>query len=229
MDNTLTMKSISPYLPKCTALVIGLAVLSAGFSGNSLATGFKCWTNKEGVRECGTSVPPEYAQQGHDIISDQGYKIGEGERAKTQAELLEEERQKKLAEEEARRKAEQDRQEAMQRNRDRVLLSTFSSEKEIVASRDEKISAIESNIKLTETRVEKLKDNLKKLRTNAAHEERGGKPVSKKLSKSIAAVERQVVKNEKYIADRRAEQQNIRDEHQGMIERFRKLKSEEKK
>ena len=28
--------------------------------------GIKCWTNNDGVRECGNAVPPEYAQQGHE-------------------------------------------------------------------------------------------------------------------------------------------------------------------
>ena len=29
----------------------------------------KCWTNKDGVRECGNVVPPEYSQESHTTIS----------------------------------------------------------------------------------------------------------------------------------------------------------------
>ena len=43
----------------------------------------KCWTNKDGVRECGESVPPEYAQKSHQELSDQGTVIEEQARAKT--------------------------------------------------------------------------------------------------------------------------------------------------
>ena len=32
----------------------------------------KCWTNHEGIRECGTAVPPEFVQQGHQELSKQG-------------------------------------------------------------------------------------------------------------------------------------------------------------
>ena len=32
----------------------------------------KCWTNSEGVRECGNTIPPEYAQKSHEEVSEQG-------------------------------------------------------------------------------------------------------------------------------------------------------------
>ena len=53
-----------------------LLILSLLLSG-ALATpfanaGIKCWTNKDGVRECGNAVPPEYAQQGHTVKDKQG-------------------------------------------------------------------------------------------------------------------------------------------------------------
>ena len=34
---------------------------------------FKCWTNSDGVKECGQNVPPEYAQQGHEEVNSLGH------------------------------------------------------------------------------------------------------------------------------------------------------------
>src|SRR3972149_4543035 len=60
----------------------------------------KCWTNNEGVKECGATVPPEYAQQEHKEINKQGIVVNVQERAKTDAEIAEAKRQEELAEEE---------------------------------------------------------------------------------------------------------------------------------
>ena len=47
---------------------------------------FKCWTNSDGVRECGENVPPEYAQQGHEEINKLGITVDKQERAMTEEE-----------------------------------------------------------------------------------------------------------------------------------------------
>jgi hypothetical protein len=44
-----------------TYLLVTLISLTCGFSLTADAA-IKCWTNKEGVKECGDTVPPEYAQ-----------------------------------------------------------------------------------------------------------------------------------------------------------------------
>ena len=65
-------------------------------SGLSLSTTvharLKCWTNNEGVKECGNSVPPEYAQRGHQELNKSGVVKDEKKRAKTDEELDEQKR-----------------------------------------------------------------------------------------------------------------------------------------
>ena len=56
-------------------------ILSLGPT-DAAARKIKCWTNKEGFRECGYTVPPEYAQKGHQEIGKFGT-VEEVERAKT--------------------------------------------------------------------------------------------------------------------------------------------------
>ncbi|MEW6647505.1 MAG: hypothetical protein AB1450_09925 [Pseudomonadota bacterium] len=72
-------------------------VLSLAIPGSALAA-IKCWTNKEGVRECGNVVPPEYAQKETRTVNERGITVEVKERAKT-AEELEQERVAKEAEE----------------------------------------------------------------------------------------------------------------------------------
>ena len=129
--------------------------------------GIKCWINKEGVRECGNAVPAEYAQQGHTRFNAQGVAVGHQERAKSQAEFAEEERIKK-------QKAEEDRKRQEAEKADRVLLDTFSSEDDLVFAREGKVSAIEAQIQLTESHIEKIHANLDRMIAIAADLERRG-------------------------------------------------------
>lgn len=57
---------------------------------------FKCWTNNEGVKECGTYVPPEYSQKKIETRGKSGRIVEVEDRAKTEAELAEIDRLTKL-------------------------------------------------------------------------------------------------------------------------------------
>ena len=49
-----------------------------------------CWTNKEGVKECGDKLPPEYAESGHKELDNRGFVVDETAREKTDEEVAEE-------------------------------------------------------------------------------------------------------------------------------------------
>ena len=100
--------------------LIALAILA--FAGNSMSVsaGIKCWTNKDGVRECGDRLPPEYAQKGHEQISDSGVKVKVFEAAKTPEEIAE---ARRLAADEAERARIARIRAAEQLADDQVLLS----------------------------------------------------------------------------------------------------------
>ena len=65
-------------------------------TANSVQARMKCWTNNEGVKECGDTVPPEYTQQGYKELSKEGIVKDETKRVKTKEEL-EKEREKARA------------------------------------------------------------------------------------------------------------------------------------
>ena len=177
----------------------------------------KCWTNNEGVRECGDKVPPEFAQQGHQEIGKSGIVTKETDRAKTPEELEEKKRLAKLEQEKLAIEAEQKEQ-------DDILLKTFTSVDDIKRARDNRISAIESTIKLTDTRIKKIQADMDKRIASAAADERAGKVPSEALLKDIDSLQRQITDNNKFIEDKRAEQEVIRESHALDIARYKKLK-----
>ena len=178
----------------------------------------KCWTNSEGVKECGNAIPPEYAQKSHEEVSDQGVVVDEQERAKTVEELAEEKRLADIKAEEARMEEEQAKQ-------DKMLLDTFSSVDDIEMTRDGKIAAMESSIKLTNTRIEKIQTDLDKRIETAAVEERAGKAPSEALLKDIESLNRQIKDNKLFITNNRAEQAQLQEAYALDIARFNKLKT----
>ena len=110
-----------------------LALVCALALPGGAEAGIKCWTNSEGVRECGNAVPPEYAQGEHTEQSKGGLVVKKQTRSRTQEEVAaERERQAAAAEAKAAAAAKA----AKRAKADRVLLDTFSSEDDLVLARD---------------------------------------------------------------------------------------------
>lgn len=198
--------------------MIALATVLAFTADTATAATIKCWTNKEGVKECGTTVPPEYAQQGHEELNKQGIVVNVQERAKTDAELAEAKHQAELAAEERKQK------EAEQR-KDQILLSTFAKVEDIESARNDKILTIEASISLAEKRKGKIETDLNSRIKAAADEERKGKTPNEALLKDIESLKRQASENEEYIAEQQRQIEEARAAYAADIERFKKLKS----
>lgn len=89
----------------------------------------KCWTNNEGVKECGNKIPPEFAQKGHQELGKGGLVREKTERAKTDEELAEERR---LAKIEADEKAKAEEQENSIRFYSRPLVMLVISKEPVM-------------------------------------------------------------------------------------------------
>lgn len=198
----------------------GLLVFSAALLlAPVLATAgtIKCWTAHNGVRECGSIVPPEYAQQRVELINAQGrvVEIQPGaptpeERAAAARRAQEEEAQRRRREEQARL--------------DRILLDTYVSEQDIARSRDEKLAVLEGGIKLALGNVERQERDRGRLAKRAAQIEGRGEALPADLREDLAELDRQIENNRRYIEAQRAEQARIREQHADYVSRFRELK-----
>lgn len=198
--------------------LLAAALIATASAGMPAHAAIKCWTNNEGVRECGESVPPEFAQQGHQVIKESGV-VEETERAKTPEEV---EAEKQRAEEEAKEK--QAQEEAARQ--DATLLATYTSTDDIERARDDQIAALESTIHVTRTRNAKIQQDLDKRIEAAAAEERAGKTPNEALLKDIESLRRQVANNDEFIETKKKEQEALRQQYAAKIERFKELKGQ---
>lgn len=199
-----------------------LGVSAVLISQPVFAAKFKCWTNKEGVKECGSVVPPEYSQQRIETRGKSGRVIEVKERAKTKAELAEIDRLAKLKEIE-------DAKIAEQKKKDDILLKTFTRERDINMLRDSKVNVIEGIITVTNSNNKALKKKLEKLQKKAANIERRGKKPPANLLEDIKTIENRISKNKKSINSKREEQKTIRAKFANDLQRFRTLKNKKGK
>lgn len=193
---------------------VGLVLLAIALPSHAA---IKCWKNSEGVRECGNAIPPEYAQQEAVVKDKFGLTIEKQGAAKTMEELEAE----RAAEEEARKAALEEKKRAAL---DRVLLDTFASEDDLVLTRDGQIAHLDSQIRLTDSHIQKLRNNLDQMMERAAERERRGEEPGDEMLANIENVRGQIAENEAFIATKRQEQEDIRQRFAADIERFRELK-----
>jgi len=200
--------------------VITMALISTSLVvlSTSAQARIKCWKNSDGVRECGKTIPPEYSQQGHEEISSQGVTVEKTDRALTEEERAEEERLTAI-------QAKEDAIKAKKAAEDKILLDTYSNTDDIQMTSEGKIAALDSTINLANKRIEKIQAKLDKDTAIAAAAELAGKQPPEDLLKDIESLERQIKNNDKFVAEKRVEQEDIKKEYAEKIARFNQLKS----
>lgn len=205
------------YLVSAIALILAASSPAFAAGGSS----FKCWTNRDGVRECGNEVPPEYSQGRTETMNDRGITTKVEKRAKTQAEVAAEQRKKEQADKEAR---EQKSKHAKQAAYDRVLLRTYLTEDDIVRARNRRTSAIDASVEVTKATMAKLAEKQQGIQKRIDTQKKSGRPVNKMDQKESDDLKEQLTNKQKYIDAKQKEKGEILTEYEGYIQRFRELK-----
>jgi small-conductance mechanosensitive channel len=200
--------------------VLTLAALLLAPTAASAA--LKCWTNADGVRECGATIPPEYVGQGHEQVNSLGVKVGEEARARTAEEFAAEREAERKAKAEAERLA---AERARQIQEDRILLETFASEDDILLARDGKLAAIDIELRFADSTASKLSADLDARIAEAASYEMKGETVPAELEHDIGQVRDQIAAQRRFIEEKTAEKERVRQEHDVLRERFADLRS----
>ncbi len=180
--------------------------------------GIKCWKAAEGVRECGYQVPNEYRKGRIEVLNKNGVVIRIIAAPKNKEQLAEQARHNKQLAKIAERK-----------RKDRLLLRTFTTERDLIIARDNKVSAVQSLIEITQSNNKNVQFNLQNLREQAGNFERGGKQLPKTLLDDIKTSDAQIEHNNKNIKKRQSEIAKIKKKYKFSLERFRYLKAQQKR
>jgi hypothetical protein len=200
------------YLP---CLVLLPALLSGG---EVLAERIYKWVDENGEIQYGDRVPPQYATTQRSVINDQGQtvKVYEApkspeEKAEAQAFVKQQAEEKKVAEQQA--------------VRDHSLLSTYSSEEDMLMARDSKVASVETLIQLTNSRLDSMQKRLNELANDAEEFERSGKKLPEGLADQMKNIKEQIKHNENFLKTKQAEKEQIASKFDEDIKRYRELKS----
>ena len=180
------------------------------------------WTDETGQVHYGDTVPAQYLVTEHKVMSQQGLAVKRVEAAETDEERAERELQ------ELEKKREEDLA-AEKRQRDRVLLDTYTTERDLVAARDARFEAVDSQIQLSESIIE---DSKKKLAASEKLEQTlksQGKPVPDTLLEKIEREKSQLATQAEVMASHIEKRKGVAEQFNGYIARFRELKAEQQK
>ena len=204
-----------------TAAVVTAFIAFAVAAVDARAAGrIVCWKDASGkVVGCGDRVPPEY----YDSATKELDKRGITRRTTETAEEAERRRAEELAL--ARKKAEEKRRIADELRRDRALLATYTSEREIDDRRDRELEQVEAQIKQLDVAlknvVERRADT--EVRIEAAKK-------NENLAETLPALQRDLESNweeqrrlEQRIANREKDMQDIRSRFEAQKQRYRAL------
>jgi hypothetical protein len=178
------------------------------------------WVDANGKVHYSDKVPPEAVSRGHEEKTDTGLTVKTVDAAKSKEQLEAERRAK--AEAEAQQRAEQEAK-RKQAEQDRILLLTFSNEKEIERSRDDRLGALDGRIQLTQERIGKLSEQLEQARAQAAQAERSGRGTLQQMHARIDTLRQQIADYEDFIRARQQERAGIADKFNADLVRFREL------
>ena len=196
--------------------LIGLLIPFA--LAHAQATGkIVCWKDKAGKTiGCGDKVPPEYQDNAIRELNKRGVTVNASEPAPTPE-------QKKAAQAEAERKAAENQVAAEQKRRDKALLDTFTTVKEIDLKRNRDIQLIESNIEAQQTNLKNANDRQADARNRIEQYKKENKPAPVPIQDELERSEAAKVKIQAQIAQKRKEIVDLNQQYDDMKKRFAEL------
>jgi hypothetical protein len=171
------------------------------------------WVDKDGMTHYGDRVPPEYVKQQREVLNTQGDTVKILEHEKTAAEYAEDAR-----------KAEIIRQEQEQVKRDRMLLETYGNEADLKKARDEQLSSLDGNIRISEISLQSTEKDYRSRKEREAQLSKEGKAVPPDLQRQIRQLQANINRGKKSLALRQEERQAIASRFERDIIRWRELK-----
>jgi hypothetical protein len=196
----------------CAVMLLASPGFAAGASNGR--TLYK-WVDEQGVTHYGDHIPPEYAAQERHVMNSQGIEINRLEAQKT-PEALAAEEQKKIEAEQS-------------KNRDRNLLNTYASVQEIERLRDQRVTLLTDQIKVTSQFLEVLNGKMKKLRVSSVRfkpysSDANASAMPDQIAEDLVRVGNDIRTQEQNLREKRSEETIMSKQFDSDIERFKELK-----
>lgn len=180
------------------------------------------WVDENGQTHYGDAIPPQYQKKDHQVMSQSGMKVKDKKAMPTEAELAEERHKRML-------KAEQEKQIKLQRQRDRVLLDTYTTERDLVAARDARIEAVDSQIRLSTDIIEDAQRKLEATEKRIEQLQSQNKNVPQDLYTKMEREQKSLQTHERVARGHKEKRAKISVQFDDYILRFRELKADQQR
>lgn len=198
----------------CLAASLALGALPAA------AAGVYKWTDDQGVVHYSDQLPADGVNKGGVVIDKQGRQVKKIDPmltpAQTKAKEAEDERQRLMA------KVQEDKS-----RRDIALTHSYTSEEEIDFARSRALLAVESQLKSAETYIADLIRRQQELKKDKLAY--GTKPVPVALDNELTGLDEELARQDKVLAQRRAEITAINAKYESDKLRWREIRSDQAK
>ncbi len=173
------------------------------------------WVDDQGVTHYGDRIPPEYAAQEQHLINSQGIEINHLDAQKSADQIAAEEQRKLDAEQRL--------------SRDKNLLSTYVSVQEIERLRDQRLSLVADQIKVTNQFLDALNGRMKKLRVSSMHfrpynSDVKAPPMPDQVAEDLVRLAIDINTQEQNLRQKRGEETTMKAQFESDIDRFKELK-----
>jgi 5-methylcytosine-specific restriction endonuclease McrBC regulatory subunit McrC len=177
------------------------------------------WVDKNGVRQYGDAVPPEYTQGERRVLNKDGVQTSTEGSRKNAEQLAEEQRQL-------------DAKHAREQH-DRFLLNTYTSTRDIDRLRDERLQQLDGQIRATEAYVESLVTRLQTTTERALlfkpYSDRvNARRMPDDVAEQLVRSSNEVIAQQKSIATKRQEVQQVRSKFDDDRARYQELTAKNK-
>lgn len=179
------------------------------------------WVDEEGQTHFGDKIPSKYLVKKHQELNAQGDVIKRYEAAETPEQKAE--RYRKMREQKKRDEIEKKKQQ-----RDRVLLDTYTTERDLMLARDSRLEAVDSQIKLAESIIADSSSKIETLNTQIERIKASGRNVPEDMYKRLENEQQQIKVHTGVVAKHKKRRADIAQQFNDYIARFRVLKAEQK-
>ena len=196
-----------------TLFTLSIVLLSTAFSVQARL--YK-WVDDDGQIHFGDRIPTEYLAKEHEELNEQGVTTRYRAAMKTAVEKAEdrrlEEEQKKVALIAKKKK-----------QRDRVLLDTYTTERDLILARDSRLDAVGSQIQLAGSIVSDSHKKIDSMEKQIIQIKESNRDVPADLYEKFDREQRQVVVQTQVLENHKIRRHEISEQFNGYIKRFRVL------
>jgi len=198
-----------------------ILIISALFAVSAQA-GLYRWVDENGAVHYGDKVPAKYLKQEHQELNEQGTTVKKHDRAMTAEEKAEKNRQ------EAERKRLENEKRA-QALRDRVLTDTYTTERDLVAAKDARLDAIDSQLQLSKELIKNTQEKVEKTARLIESLKASGKMVPESTYAKLEREKLALATQKGVQQGHQIKREEVILQFDGYIERFRELMAEKQR